>query len=72
MNAKVARAEALPFKEGWFERAVAVLAIHVLDRPRAFAELGRVLSDDGRLAIGTFDHAQFDGYYLESVLPVAR
>ena len=69
VNAKVARAEALPFKEGWFERAVAVLAIHVLDRPRAFAELGRVLSDDGRLAIGTFDHAQFDGYYLNPFFP---
>ena len=34
VNAKVARAEALPFKEGWFDRAVAVLVIHVLDRPQ--------------------------------------
>ena len=33
VNAKVARAEALPFKEAWFERAVSVLVIHVLDRP---------------------------------------
>lgn len=69
VNAKVARAETLPFKEGWFDRAVAALVIHVLDRPRAFAELRRVLADDGRLAIGTFDHAQFDGYYLNPYFP---
>ena len=69
VNAKVARAEALPFKEGWFDRAVAVLVIHVVDRPSAFAELGRVLADDGRLAIGTFDQAQFDSYYLSPYFP---
>ena len=69
VNAKVARAEALPFKEGWFDRAIAVLVIHVLDRAQAFAELARVLTDDGRLAIGTFDHAQFDNYYLSVYFP---
>jgi ubiquinone/menaquinone biosynthesis C-methylase UbiE len=69
VNAKRAEAEALPFKEGWFERALLVLVVHVLDRPRAFAELRRVLSDDGRVAIGTFDHAQFDDYYLSPYFP---
>lgn len=69
VNAKVARAEALPFKEGWFDGAVAVLVIHVLDRPRALAEVRRVLAGDGRLVIGTFDHAQFDGYYLNPYFP---
>jgi len=69
VNAKVARAEALPFKDGWFERALLVLAIHVLDRQRAFAELGRVVNPDGRLAIATFDHAQFDDYYLSPYFP---
>jgi SAM-dependent methyltransferase len=69
VNAKQARAEALPFKEGWFERALLVLVVHVLDRPRAFAELHRVLGPDGRLVIGTFDHAQFDDYYLNSYFP---
>jgi ubiquinone/menaquinone biosynthesis C-methylase UbiE len=69
VNAKVARAEALPFKEAWFERAVSVLVIHVLDRPSAFAELARVLADDGRLVIGTFDHAQFDTHYLSPYFP---
>ncbi len=69
VNAKVARAEALPFKDGWFERALLVLAVHVLDRQRAFAELGRVVGPDGRLAIATFDHAQFDDYYLSPYFP---
>jgi ubiquinone/menaquinone biosynthesis C-methylase UbiE len=69
VNAKQARAEALPFKEGWFERALLVLVVHVVDRKRAFAELGRVLGPDGRLAIATFDRAQFDDYYLSPYFP---
>ena len=32
-------AEALPFKDGWFERSVTQLSLHLWDRPRAFAEL---------------------------------
>jgi ubiquinone/menaquinone biosynthesis C-methylase UbiE len=69
VNAKVARAEALPFKDGWFERALLVLVVHVLDRPRAFAELHRVLSDGGRVAVATFDHRHFDDYYLSPYFP---
>ncbi len=59
----------LPFKEGWFERALLALALHVLDRPRALSELHRVLSDDGQLAIATFDHRHFDDYYLSPYFP---
>jgi len=66
---KEARAEALPFKDGWFERAVAMLVVHVLDRPRAFAELRRVLAQDGRLAIATFDPAHVRGYWLNEYFP---
>ena len=69
VNAKVARAEALPFKEGWFERALLVLVVHVLDRSRALSELHRVLSDDGQMAIATFDHRHFDDYYLNPYFP---
>lgn len=69
VNAKVARAEALPFKEGWFERALLVLVLHVLDRPRAFGELRRVLAADGRVAIATFDRRHFDDYYLNRYFP---
>jgi SAM-dependent methyltransferase len=66
---KQARAEALPFKDGWFERAVAMLVVHVLDRPRAFAELRRVLGADGRLAVATFDPAHVLGYWLNEYFP---
>jgi ubiquinone/menaquinone biosynthesis C-methylase UbiE len=66
---KHARAEALPFKDGWFERAVAMLVVHVLDRPRAFVELRRVLGADGRLAIATFDPAHIHGYWLNRFFP---
>lgn len=69
VNAKVARAEQLPFKEGWFERAVLWLSVHLLDRPRAFAELRRVLAADGRVAIATFDPSHFDRFWLNEIFP---
>jgi ubiquinone/menaquinone biosynthesis C-methylase UbiE len=69
VNVKVARAEQLPFKEGWFERAVLWLVAHLVDRPAVFAELARVLSPDGRIAIATFDPAHFERYYLNRLFP---
>jgi ubiquinone/menaquinone biosynthesis C-methylase UbiE len=68
-SAKVARAEQLPFKEGWFERAVLWLTVHLLDRPRAFAELRRVLATDGRVVIATFDPTHFDRFWLNKIFP---
>src|SRR5207302_830426 len=55
VRVKQASVEELPFKAGWLERAVLWLVAHLVDRPRAFAELRRVLRPDGRLAIVTFD-----------------
>jgi ubiquinone/menaquinone biosynthesis C-methylase UbiE len=69
VNAKVARAEQLPFKEGWFERAVLWLTVHLLDRPRAFAELRRVLGVDARVVIATFDPSHFDRFWLNEIFP---
>lgn len=69
VNVKVARAERLPFKEAWFERAVLWLVAHLVDRPAVFAELARVLSPGGRIAIATFDPAHFDRYYLNHLFP---
>jgi ubiquinone/menaquinone biosynthesis C-methylase UbiE len=69
VNVKVARAERLPFKEGWFERAVLWLVAHLVDRPAVFTELTRVLSPDGRIAIATFDPVHFDRYYLNHLFP---
>jgi ubiquinone/menaquinone biosynthesis C-methylase UbiE len=66
---KLARAEALPFRDGWFERAVMTLVVHVLDRPRAFAELRRVLGPGGRLAFATFDPAHMSQYWLNELFP---
>jgi ubiquinone/menaquinone biosynthesis C-methylase UbiE len=69
VNVKIAPAEHLPFKDGWFERAVAWLVVHLVDRPAAFAELARVLGPDGRLAVATFDPTHFDRYYLNRLFP---
>lgn len=68
-QAKVAEAEALPFKDGWFDRAVMRLVVHHLDRPRAFAELHRVLVADGRLVIATLDPASFAHHWAAPFFP---
>jgi SAM-dependent methyltransferase len=64
-----ATAERLPFKDAWFERVVARLVVHLLDRPRAFAEVARVLDTDGRAVIASMDPAHFDGFWLNRVFP---
>src|SRR5207249_2775134 len=69
LRVKIAPVEQLPFKDAWFERAVMWLVVHLVDRPRAFAELHRVLGPDGRLVIATFDPAYFDGHWLSRFFP---
>jgi SAM-dependent methyltransferase len=66
---KQGRAESLPFKNGWFERVLFRLVVHVVDRPRAFAESRRVLVSGGRVVIGTFDPEHFDRYWLNDYFP---
>jgi ubiquinone/menaquinone biosynthesis C-methylase UbiE len=66
---KLASAEELPFKDGWFERAVSTLVVHHLDRARAFPELRRVLASAGRFVFATFDPAYFETYYLNRYFP---
>jgi SAM-dependent methyltransferase len=66
---KVAPAERLPFKDGWFERALMWLVVHLVDRPVALAEAARVLRPDGRLAIGTFHPLHFERYWLKEFFP---
>lgn len=66
---KLARAEALPFKAGWFERAVMRMTVHLLDRPLAFAELHRVLGPGGRVVIATHDPATFPAGWLVPFCP---
>ena len=66
---KQGRAEALPFRDAWFERVVLMLVFHHVDRKTALAEIRRVLGENGRLVIGTFAPAQFDEYYLAELFP---
>lgn len=66
---KLGSAEELPFKDGWFERAAMWLVVHLVDRPRAFSELHRVLAPGGRFAIATFDPAHFDEFWLNALFP---
>ena len=66
---KPGRAEDLPFRDGWFERAVMWLVCHLVDRPAAFAELRRVLAEEGRLVVVTFDPEHFGEFWLNRYFP---
>jgi SAM-dependent methyltransferase len=66
---KEGRLEALPFKDGWFDAAVAWLVVHLVERQAAFRELRRVLRAGGRLAVVSFDPAHFTGFWLNRFFP---
>ena len=66
---KIAAAERLPFKDGWFERALMWLVVHLVDRTRALPEAARVLAPEGRLAIATFHWDHFDEHWLSPFFP---
>src|SRR5581483_4555358 len=61
---KLGRAEELPFRDGWFDRAVMWLVAHLVDRPAAFREVARVLVPDGRLAVVSFATEHFERFWL--------
>jgi SAM-dependent methyltransferase len=63
---KQGSAESLPFKDAWFERAVARSSVHLWDRPRAFAEVRRVAE---RFVVATFDPVHFAGFWLNRFFP---
>jgi ubiquinone/menaquinone biosynthesis C-methylase UbiE len=66
---KQAAAEDLPFKDAWFERAVLVLVVHLVDRARALGELARVLAPDGRAVVATFMDDHFEAFWLNRLFP---
>jgi SAM-dependent methyltransferase len=66
---KEATAESLPFKDGWFDRVVLWLVVHLVDRSAALAEARRVLAPGGRVAVVTFDASHFDTYWLNEYMP---
>jgi SAM-dependent methyltransferase len=66
---KRGRAEELPFKDAWFERAVLRLVVHLVDRALALPEVARVLIPGGRATVATFTEGHFERYWLTSVFP---
>ncbi len=62
-------AESIPFPDGHSERALMQLVVHLVDRPRAFVELYRVLGSGGRLVISTFNPASVDRFWLSNLFP---
>ncbi len=69
---KEGRAEQLPFRDGWFDRVVMWLVVHLVDRPAAFREVARVLAPGGRLALVSFDTGHFDRFWLNRYFPTMR
>lgn len=69
VGVKAGRAEELPFRDGWFERAVMRQVVQHVDRPRALPELARVLAPGGRAAIATFQHSHFRRFWLNLFFP---
>src|SRR5207244_3159718 len=45
------------------------LAVHLVDRPRGFAEARRVLAPGGRIVIATFEPEHFGRFWLNRFLP---
>lgn len=66
---KQGRAEALPFRDAWFDRVLFSLVIHLVDRPSALVEAARVLVDGGRVVVATFAPEHFDRYWAGRFFP---
>jgi SAM-dependent methyltransferase len=68
---RVASAEALPFRDGWFDALTMRLVVHTLGPLRlpALHEAARVLAPGGRIYIWTFAPEHFTGFYLAPYLP---
>jgi len=66
---KLGDAERLPFKDGAFDAAVLWTVVHLIERPLGFAELRRVLTPGGRIAIVTFAPEHFTSYWQNEFFP---
>jgi SAM-dependent methyltransferase len=68
---RVAPADALPFRDGWFDAVTMRLVVHALGaaRENAFREAARLLAPGGQLFIWTFAPEHFTGFYLAPYLP---
>ncbi len=63
VNARVGRAELIPFKAGWFDAVVMRLVVHLVARPVVFAQARRVLAQGGRVVIAAADPAGSEPWY---------
>jgi ubiquinone/menaquinone biosynthesis C-methylase UbiE len=68
---RVASADALPFRDGWFDAVTMRLVVHTLGaaRENALREAARVLAPGGRIFVWTFAPEHFTGFYLVPYLP---
>jgi SAM-dependent methyltransferase len=68
---KLAQADDLPFRKGWFDAVTMRLVVHTLGdrRPAALAEARRVLAPAGCLFVWTFAPEHFTGHHLRTYLP---
>jgi SAM-dependent methyltransferase len=66
---KAGKAEALPFRDAWFERAVMRQVVQHVERARALPELARVLAPGGRALIATFQRSHFEHFWLNPFFP---
>lgn len=62
-------AESLPFADGWFDRAVLSLVVHLVDRAPTLSEVRRILGPGGRVVIATFHERHFDAYWAAPYFP---
>jgi ubiquinone/menaquinone biosynthesis C-methylase UbiE len=70
---KLASAERLPFKDGWFDAVHAHLVLHLVDDlPAALTEMARVLAPGGRCAVVTFRPEHFQRFHLNAYFPSVR
>jgi ubiquinone/menaquinone biosynthesis C-methylase UbiE len=66
---KRAPAEALPFKDRWFDRAVFRLVVHLVERPKAFRECARVLGQEGRIVVASFALESLERVWVSRLFP---
>ena len=70
---KIAPAERLPFKDGWFDGVHAHLVLHVVeDVHAAVEEMARVSAPGGRVVVTSFRLEHFETFHLNLYFPSVR
>jgi SAM-dependent methyltransferase len=70
---KLAQAERLPFKDGWFDGVHAHLVLHVVgDLGAAISEMARVAAPGGRVVVTSFRPEHFEAFHLNAYFPSVR